>query len=239
MEVSAGGVLSGVAAIIVALGGVMLAYVNSKMKQQEARQQAELDMQRKKFDIKIDEAQKHVELGRRSDNARLSAALGQIYGLLHKLAYTIEADRAFVVQPHPLDNKKLISVSLEVVPPIGGISTRKETFQCEKISEWGDFVKKLSNDDWLVYLDVSQIRDKRLYAQATLSGDKSLVFRRLIDDDGNWIGSLGIDYTRRAVDTSILSFVKGEIDKTAILIQAILPEYIPSRECVEKFEEIK
>lgn len=79
----------------------------------------------------------------------------------------------------------------------------------------------------MIYTDIENIKDKKLYAEAHRQGVKSLFLRRLTDADGDWIGTLFTEFFEPVTDPAILANIKGEMERKAMLIQDILPEYKP------------
>ena len=237
--------LSAFVGALAAFSGIILAVVNSKMKRQEDRQAVELERSRREMDLEFDRRKKEMELEmarmeresesrRRRDGGRLSAYLGRIYTYMHKMMNRIDADRVFIIQPHPLSNKRLISVSLEVIAADRGVAPHKEEFQCKRISEWGQFVGQLSSQDWHIHTNIEEVRDKRVYVECHLRGLKAVFFRRMVDVDGNWVGTLCAEYVHNEVTTDQIILIKGDMEKKALLIQGILPEYQPSMEVIEE-----
>ena len=95
-----------------------------------------------------------------------------------------EADRVYIIQPHPLSDKQFISVSLEVLNPDRDVRPQKDNFQYKKISEWAGFISKLSTEDWLVYKDPEHIKDLKFRLEFKRRGLSSFVSRRMTDEGG-------------------------------------------------------
>lgn len=219
-----------IAAIIGAFAGfagVVAIYANSATRKSEARQAFEMEKQKKIFELEFSRIENISDEKRRAENARLSAAFGRIYGYLWKSLFQIDADRVSIIQPHPLADKKLISVSFEIVSPDRGIASHKAEFQQMKMSEWSQFVARLSGDEWLIHLKPSECRDRKIYAEMNRRGVKAVIYKRLTDPDGIWIGTLCAEYVRNEVASAQLTYIKDDMKKKAILIQDLLPEYMP------------
>lgn len=210
---------AGLAAVITALAGfssVILTVVNSRMKRAEERQRVEL--------VRIE---KETETAAKRNNARLSTIYSSIYGYLWKLLFKTNADRAGIIQPHPLHNKCFFSTSFEIIRPDSGVATFKNSFQCNRMNEWPAFVSHLANDEWTIYSSIETVKDRRVYSELHRRGVQSVFYRRLTDLDGNWVGSLYAEFCVRHPDVAEITLIKGELDKKATLIQDILPEYHP------------
>lgn len=209
----------GIAVFLTALAGfsgIILPIVNSKVKRAEKRYDIELERLRRE----TDEKQGYMK-------ARLSTVYSSIYGYLWKSMFRMSAQRVGILQPHPLSHKQYFSCSFEIVEPDSGIQSCKREFQFKRMAEWSNFVSRLSAEGWMIYTDIENIKDKKVYAEAHRRGVRSLFFRRLTDADGNWIGTLYAEFFDTVTNPAILANIKGEMERKAMLIQDILPEYKP------------
>ncbi len=208
----------GIAAFVGALGviitAIVLPIINSRLKQKELEQE-------KRFKKIEDEDKRKFEVERN----RLSNTYSKLYGYMWELMFEINADRVFVIQPHPLSDRQYISVSLEVLHQKRDVSAQKDNFQFQKMSDWAGFIARISNEDWMIYKDLDEIKDNKVYLEAYRRGVKTLVFRRMLDEQGIWEGILCVEYTHSRPDN--LDYVKGKIAKKSILVADILPEYKP------------
>lgn len=193
-------------AVFAALQAVLIAWFQYNQKTKD-----------KMTDLKIERYRKEEEqkIKVRSDNT------GAIYGVLWHVLHELQADRVYIVQPHPLSNNHFVSVSIEVKR--NGINSIKPSIQNLEISNVALFVSELSSRDYLHYRDVaSEVRDKRARAILSMNGAASSVIRRLSDDQYDWIGSIICEFNDTMTADPI--FCKKTLEDAADKIQYILPE---------------
>ncbi len=169
-------------------------------------------------DVKISQwkAEEERKSARRSDN------ISQIYGVLWQLLHDMQADRVYIVQPHPLAHSMYLSISLEVKR--NGISAMKPNIQNLPMADVAVFSSELSSRDFLFYRRVeSEVKDKRARAIMMMNGCISTVIKRLQDEEHDWIGSVfcGFTHEQELHPTEI----RQQMQESADNIQYILPEY--------------
>ena len=162
---------------------------------------------------KADETQKQAK---RSDN------IAQIYGMLWQLLHELNADRVYIVQPHPLTNNMFLSISLEVKR--NGVSGMKTCVQQLPMSDVAVFSAELSQRDFLFYKNVeNDVKDKRARAMMTTNGSCSTVIKRLSDEECDWIGSIFCEFTHEQELQPMI--LRQQLYDVANKIQYILPEF--------------
>lgn len=169
-------------------------------------------------DLKIEKwkAEEEVKSVKRSDN------IAKIYGVLWQLLHELQADRVYIVQPHPLVNNLFLSVSFEVKR--NGVSAMKPNVQRLPMSDVAAFSAELSARDFLLYRNIdTEVKDKRARAIMTTNGCCSVVVKRLTDDEHDWIGSIfcGFTHEQQLQPASL----RQQLQEAADHIQYILPEY--------------
>ncbi len=193
--------------IITALGTIIIAWFayNQKTKDRLA-------------DIKFEEYKKEQERKskRRADNSSL--VYGELWSILHEL----DADRVYIVQPHPLGNESMLSVYFEVKRK--GVEGMKPHIQSLPIADVAKFSSDLVRNLFMYITDIDhQVEDK--YAKAIMSscGCQAAITKRLNDNTHDWIGSIFCEFTH---DIGISETEAREIiHKYALNIQYLLPEY--------------
>ena len=197
-----------VAAIIVAIGGIIstlcafFQFSRNKMteyKIEQLRQEAE---NKKK---------------RRADNSAI--VHGELWETLHEL----QADRVYIVQPHPLGNESMISVYYESKRK--GIEAMKPRLQHIKMSDFAVFCRELSKNLFMYITDIDkQIEDR--YAKSIFSacGTSAVIVKRLSDNNHDWVGSIFVEYTNDIMVDE--ASARNILHETAMSIQYILPEFI-------------
>ncbi len=169
-------------------------------------------------DLKIEKWKADEE----AKSAKCSDNIAKIYGVLWQLLHELQADRVYIVQPHPLTNNLFLSVSLEVKR--NGVSAMKPNIQRLPMADVAAFAAELSTRDFLFYRDIDgEVKDKRAKAIMTTNGCCSVVVKRLADDEHDWIGSVFCGFTHE--QELHPSSLRQQLQEAADHIQYILPEY--------------
>lgn len=151
-----------------------------------------------------------------------SESIAKIYGVLWQLLHDMNADRVYILQPHPLTNNLFLSISLEVKR--NGISAIKPDIQRLPMADVAAFAAELATRDFLFYRNVeADVKDKRARAIMTTNGCCSTVIKRLADEEHDWIGSIFCGFTHEAELQP--TTLRQQLADAANLIQYILPEY--------------
>lgn len=151
-----------------------------------------------------------------------SESIAKIYGVLWQLLHDMNADRVYILQPHPLTNNLFLSISLEVKR--NGISAIKPDIQQLPMADVAAFAAELATRDFLFYRNVeADVKDKRARAIMTTNGCCSTVIKRLADEEHDWIGSIFCGFTHEA--SLQPTTLRQQLADAANLIQYILPEY--------------
>lgn len=169
-------------------------------------------------DLKIEKwkTEEEAKTAKRSDN------IAKIYGVLWQLLHELQADRVYIVQPHPLINNLFLSISLEVKR--NGVSGMKPCVQRLPMADIAAFAAELSCRDFLFYRNVeTDVKDKRARALMTTNGSCATVIKRLADEGHDWIGSVFCEFTHeQELQPTVL---RQQLFDAANNIQYILPEF--------------
>ena len=169
-------------------------------------------------DLKIEQFRNEHEAKakRRADNSSL------VYGELHAILHELDADRVYIVQPHPLGNESLLSIYYEVKRK--GVEPMKPHVQKLPIATVAKFSSDLVTNLFMYITDIdTQVSDK--YAKSILSsyGTNSAIVKRLSDNTHDWVGSIFCEFTR---PMTVSEDQAREIMHTsAVNIQYLLPEF--------------
>ena len=199
--------MENIAPIISAIGVIITAWLAYNQKTKD-----------KMTDLKIEKLRsEEARKGKiRSDNT------GIIYGVLWHILHELQADRVYIVQPHPLVNNLFISISLEVKR--NGIVGMKPNIQNMEISNVALFSSELASREYLQYRNISEeVKDKRARAILSMAGTTSALIRRLSDDRYDWIGSIFCEYSDTMTADPI--YCRKILSDAADKIQYILPEF--------------
>lgn len=157
-----------------------------------------------------------------SKGAKRSENIAKIYGVLWQLLHDLQADRVYIVQPHPLTNNLFLSISLEVKR--NGVSGMKPCVQRLPMSDIAAFAAELACRDFLFYRNVeTEVKDKRARALMTINGSCATVIKRLADEGHDWIGSLFCEFTHEQELQPTL--LRQQLFDAANNVQYILPEF--------------
>lgn len=196
-----------IAAIISAIGTIIVAWFAYNQKTKD-----------KMTDLKI-EKYKHEEerkSKRRADNSSL--VFGELWDILHEL----DADRVYIVQPHPLGNESMLSVYFEVKRK--GVEPMKPHIQELPIAEVAKFSSDLVKNLFMYISDIDkQVEDK--YAKSIMSscGCSAAIVKRLNDNAHDWVGSIFCEFTRPMAVSE--DEARSIMHKAATSIQYLLPEF--------------
>lgn len=199
-------IITSLGALVGAIGGVYAIW--TKYNQDTKNKRTDYELERLRNEDK-------VRNRRRSDNAMA------IYGVLWEILYRLNADRAYIVQPHPLNNEEMLTIYFEVKR--NWAEPMKPHIQSLKISEVAKFASELSRNLFMYLNDIpSQVEDR--YAQSIFSscGAQGAIVKRLSDNRHDWVGSIICEFT----DEMTVSEKDAQelLRKAATDIQYILPE---------------
>lgn len=169
-------------------------------------------------DLKIEKFRQDEEIKsiRRADNS--SIVYGELWNILHEL----DADRVYIVQPHPLENESLLSIYYEVKRK--GVEPMKPHVQNLRIADVAKFSSDMVKKLFMYITDIdTQVQDK--YAKSILSsyGCEAAVVKRLNDNKHDWVGSIFCEFTRPIHVSE--DEAKEIMHRCAMNIQYLLPEY--------------
>jgi hypothetical protein len=163
------------------------------------------------------------ELKRREEEDKekrklLKIAANDIMRELHRLLIKTDAQRAYIVQPHPLDRAKFISVQYEVLSE-GMISIMPMVHRMP-ISHLPGFVVELESNDFLYWCSQASVKDGRARSvMHNIGTDKMCAVR--MKEDGVWKGNIVVDFDDRYIDEEI---VKEKLMEARTIVQYMLPE---------------
>lgn len=169
-------------------------------------------------DLKIEKFRKDEEIKsiRRADNS--SIVYGELWNILHEL----DADRVYIVQPHPLGNESLLSIYYEVKRK--GVEPMKPHVQNLRIADVAKFSSDMVKKLFMYITDIdTQVQDK--YAKSILSsyGCEAAVVKRLNDNKHDWVGSIFCEFTRPIHVSE--DEAREIMHRCSMNIQYLLPEY--------------
>ena len=192
------------APIISAIGTILVAWFAYNQKTKD-----------KMTELKIEQykAQEERRSKRRADNSSL--VYGELWNVLHEL----DADRVYIVQPHPLGNESMLSVYFEVKRK--GVEGMKPQIQSLPIADVAKFSSDLVKHLFMFITDI----DEDKYAKAIFSscGCEAAIVKRLNDNTHDWVGSIFCEFTRPMTVSE--EEARAVMHTAALNIQYLLPEY--------------
>lgn len=199
-------IITSIGGVIGAIGGVYAIW--TKYNQERRNKMTDYEIE------KLRNEDKRVNK-RRSDNAMV------IYGVLWELLYRLNADRVYIVQPHPLRNEEMLTVFFEVKR--NWAEPMKPHVQKLNISEVAKFAREMAENLFMYITDISEQVDDR-YAQSIFSscGAQKAIVKKLSDNKHDWVGSIICEFTDE-MDVKEKD-AQELLRKAATDIQYILPE---------------
>lgn len=196
-----------IAAIISAIGAIMASWF--AYNQYTKNKLTDLKMEKFKKD-------EEIKSFRRADNSSI------VYGELWNVLHVLDADRVYIVQPHPLGNESFLSIYYEVKRK--GVEPMKPHVQNLHISDVAKFSSDLVKNLFIYIDDIDEdISDKCAKSILSSYGCQAAVINRLNDNKHDWIGSIFCEFTRP------MSVPEEEartiMHDAASSIQYLLPEY--------------
>jgi hypothetical protein len=168
-------------------------------------------------DLKIEQYKK--EMKKRS--FKRSEDTAKVLGALNKILLGANADRVYIVQPHPLGHIAFLSIQFEV--KANGVQGMRYEVQKLEMSDVPKFCERMVDNLWM-YLDNIDEQVQDPYAKALLSsnGTKVAAIKRM-STARDWVGSIFCEF----METPTIS--EADLQKlmheAAITIQYNLPEY--------------
>jgi hypothetical protein len=172
----------------------------------------------KETDVKIERFKQEEEAKskRRADNS--SIVFGELWNILHEL----NADRVYIVQPHPLGNESFVSIYYEVKRK--GVEPMKPHVSNLHISDIAKFASDLVKNLFMYITDIDgQVSDKCAKSLLASYGCQSAIIMRMNDNRHDWVGSIFCEFTHQ-IDIPEED-AQRIMNQAASAIQYLLPEY--------------
>lgn len=209
--------------IIGAIGGIIspiiIAWFTYNQYTKNKETDARIEKEKKETEIKLEKIRNEDKVSnkKRADNSTL------VFGELWSVLYELKADRVYIVQPHPLGDEELLTVSFEVKRRWA--EPMKPHIQNLKISEVANFASLLVKKIFIYISDIDKQVDDR-YAKAIFAscGCKQAIVKRLSDNKHDWVGSIFVEFTDEMNNTE--EYAHEILHTAATNIQYILPEIL-------------
>lgn len=169
----------------------------------------------KEIDHKIARREQEDKEKRNADKRAASAIYRELWPMLSKFKGVL---RVYIVQPHPLDRAKYISVVYEVVSE--GMVSILPIVRKMPIGSIMDFVGELEGKDFVYWEKQSDVKAGRARSIMHQLGTDKMMAVRMVND-GVWQGNVVIDFDNVDIDVEA---VKSSLYDVRSNIQYLLPE---------------
>lgn len=205
----------GIGVVITAIGVIVTAFLqfyqygkNKEIDYKIAKREQE------DKDARANEARKNKE-----ERDAIKAASQVIYRELNRLFVHTNALRVYIVQPHPLDRAKFISVQYEVLGE--GMTSIMEQVHRLPIGNVTGFVNELQSRDFIIWHSQAEVRDGRARAMMHNFGIDKMAAKRMMEGEV-WLGNIVLDFDQsHTIDPM---WLKAKLSEATDIIKYKLPE---------------
>ena len=194
----------GIAAVITALGVIVLGWFQYNQHTKNVETEARL----KKREEEDKEQRKREKVASQNIYRELWSLLNAFDGVL----------RVYIVQPHPLDRAKYISVQYEVLSE--GMISITPLVHRMPISNLAGFVVELESNDFVYWRSQAEVRDGRARSVMHTIGTDKMCAVRMADGEV-WKGNIVVDFDSTPIDEA---YVSERLNEARTIIQYMLPE---------------
>jgi hypothetical protein len=194
----------GIAGVIGAVGVIVLGWFQYNQQTKNAETEARL---------------KRREEEDKEQRKREKVASQNIYRELWSLLNAFDnVLRVYIVQPHPLDRAKFISVQYEVLSE--GMISITPLVHRMPISNLAGFVVELESNDFVYWRSQAEVKDGRARSVMHNIGTDQMCAVRMRDGEV-WKGNIVIDFDDSPIDKQL---VTERLNDARTIIQYMLPE---------------
>lgn len=199
-----------VANIISAIGVIVAAYFSYNQYRRN-----------KLTDLKVEMFKRDTERKsyKRSENS------AKVFGELWRVLHETNADRVYIVQPHPLGHIAFLSVQFEVKRK--GVEGMRMMIQKLEMSEVAVFSKEMADNLWMCFTDIdAQVSDRVAKSLLSSNGTSAVAIKRL-NSSRDWVGSIFCEFIDPMEGSE--EDVHRVMHEAAMNIQYILPEFVENK----------
>lgn len=194
----------GIAAVITALGVIVLGWF-----------QYNQHTKNKETDARIARRETEDKEKRNADKIASQNIYRELWALLHNLKGAL---RVYIVQPHPLDRAKFISIQYEVLSE--GMISVMNIIRRMPIANLPGFVVELESNDFVYWHSQAEVKDGRARSVMHNIGTDKMIAVRMVEG-GVWKGNIVVDFDNAKVDEDA---VREKMNEARTIIQYMLPE---------------
>lgn len=195
----------GIAAVITALGVIVLGWF-----------QYNQQTKNKETDARLAQREEEDKEKRKADKIASQNIYRELWSLLHSLDGAL---RVYIVQPHPLDRAKFISVQFEVLSE--GMISIMPLVHRTPISSLPGFVVELESNEFLFWHTQAEVKDGRARSIMHQIGTDQMVAVRMKEDEV-WKGNIVVDFDGNTLD---IDNVKSKLMEAKAIVKYMLPEF--------------
>lgn len=147
---------------------------------------------------------------------------GYIYGEIADLKREVDANRVYIIQPHPLGNESLVSIYFEIKDR--GVEAMKPHIQQLPLADIPKFYSLLTQNDYMVIHNIDDVEDAMAHSIFSTYGAEECHIRKMYNHRRDWNGSIFVEYTTDKspyTDEEMQALLKS----VACAIQNQLPEF--------------
>lgn len=205
----------GIGVVITALGVIVTSFLQFL----QYGKNKEIDYKIAKREEDDRAAREHEAKKNKAERDAIKAASQVIYRELNRIFVHTNALRAYIVQPHPLDRAKFISVQYEVLGE--GMTSIVEQVHRLPIGNVTGFVDELQSRDFIIWHSQAEVRDGRARAMMHNFGIDKMVAKRMMEGEV-WLGNIVLDFDQNHVIDPI--WLKAKLSEATDIIKYKLPE---------------
>lgn len=205
----------GIGVVITAIGVIVTSFL--QFHQYGKNKEIDYKIAKREEDDKV--ARENEAKKNKAERDAIKAASQVIYRELNRLFVHTNALRAYIVQPHPLDRAKFISVQYEVLGE--GMTSIVEQVHRLPIGNVTGFVDELQSRDFIMWHNQAEVRDGRARAMMHNFGIDKMVAKRMMEGDV-WLGNIVLDFDKSyELDPT---WIKTKLGEATDIVKYKLPE---------------
>ena len=205
----------GIGVVITAIGVIVTSFL--QFHQYGKNKEIDYKIAKREEDDKV--ARENEAKKNKAERDAIKAASQVIYRELNRLFVHTNALRAYIVQPHPLDRAKFISVQYEVLGE--GMTSIVEQVHRLPIGNVTGFVDELQSRDFIMWHNQAEVRDGRARAMMHNFGIDKMVAKRMMEGDV-WLGNIVLDFDKSCeLDPT---WIKTKLGEATDIVKYKLPE---------------
>ena len=205
----------GIGVVITAIGVIVTSFL--QFHQYGKNKEIDYKIAKREEDDKV--ARENEAKKNKAERDAIKASSQVIYRELNRLFVHTNALRVYIVQPHPLDRAKFISVQYEVLGE--GMTSIMEQVHRLPIGNVTGFVDELQSRDFIMWHNQAEVRDGRARAMMHNFGIDKMVAKRMMEGDV-WLGNIVLDFDKSyELDPT---WLKTKLGEATDIVKYKLPE---------------